>query len=78
MLELKNKETKVVIGSIEEEELNFLVNLLEEEDSEDKDYWIDQTTLVYFEENGCPPHLLEMLQDAIGSGEGVEIEWNSL
>ena len=77
MLELRNKETSVFIGQIDEEELAYLIEMLEEEDSQDKDYWINQATLDYFEENGCPPHLLEMLQDAIGNGKGIEIEWSA-
>ena len=75
MLDLRNKGTSVFIGQIDEDELDFLIEMLEEEDSQDKDYWIDQTTLDYFKENDCPPRLLEMLQGAIGNGEGIEIEW---
>ena len=49
--------------------------MLEEEDSEDKDYWIDEMTLQYFQENGADLALIKLLQDAIGDGEGIEIEW---
>jgi hypothetical protein len=75
MIELRNKETSAHIGNISEEDLSFLIDMLEEEDSKDQDYWIDIATLDYFEENGCGPHLLEMLQDAVGESEGIEIEW---
>lgn len=77
MIELRNKETSARIGNISEDDLSFLVDMLEEEDSEDRDYWIDQTTIDYFEENGCGDHLLEMLKDAIGDREGIEIEWTT-
>ncbi len=77
MIELRNKETSALIGEITEDQLNFLVDMLAEEDSEDRDYWIDEMTLQYFQENGADPALLKLLQDAIGDGEGVEIEWVS-
>jgi processive 1,2-diacylglycerol beta-glucosyltransferase len=51
--------------------------MLEEEDSEDKDYWIDEMTLQYFQENGADPALIKLLQDAIGEDEGIEIEWST-
>ena len=77
MITLRNKETSATVGTITEEELKFIIDLLEEEDSQDRDYWIDQMTLDYFEENGCDDHLLEMLKDALGDGEGIEIEWST-
>ena len=75
MIELRNKETSAHIGTISEEDLSFLIDMLEEEDSQDRDYWIDQMTIDYFEENGCDDHLLEILKDALGDREGIEIEW---
>ena len=77
MITLRNKETSATIGTISEEELTYLIDMLEEEDSQDRDYWIDQATLDYFEDNGCDDHLLEMLKDAIGDREGIEIVWSS-
>ena len=77
MIQLRNKDTAAPIGEITEEQLDFLVDMLEEEDSEDQDYWVDELTLQYFQENGCDPALLKLLQDAIGENEGVEIEWVS-
>jgi len=77
MIKLKNKQTSGVIGEITEDQLKFLIDMLEEEDSEDRDYWIDQTTLDYFLENGGDPNLIKLLQVAIEGKEGVEIEWSS-
>jgi len=77
MIKLKNKQTSGVIGEITEDQLKFLIDMWEEEDSEDRDYWIDQTTLDYFLENGGDPNLIKLLQVAIEGKEGVEIEWSS-
>jgi hypothetical protein len=75
MIQLRNKDTSAPIGEITEEQLDFLVEMLEEEDVEDQDYWIDDMTLQYFQENGGDPALIKLLQDAIGENEGIEIEW---
>jgi hypothetical protein len=77
MIQLRNKDTATPIGEVTEEQLDFLVDMLEEEGVDDQDYWIDEMTLQYFQENGADPALIKLLQDAIGENEGVEIEWVS-
>jgi hypothetical protein len=77
MIQLRNKDTSAAIGEITEEQLDFLIDMLEEEGVEDQDYWIDEMTLQYFQENGGDPALIKLLQDAIGENEGIEIEWTS-
>ena len=64
------------IGEINAKQLQFLVDMLEEEDEEDQDYFIDQDTLELFSDNGCDPELLALLEGAIEEGEdGVDIAW---
>lgn len=74
MIRLRNKETSTVLGSISEEELQFLQDQLEEESSEDTDYYIGRDELEILKENG-PPGLVRMLEEALGDREGIEIEW---
>ena len=77
MIQLRNKDTAAPIGEITKEQLDFLIDMLEEEGVEDQDYWIDEMTLQYFQENGADLALIKLLQDAIGESEGMEIEWVS-
>lgn len=64
------------IGQITAEQLQFLVDMLEEEDDEDQDYFIDQDTLELFSDNKCDPELLAMLEGALEDGEdGIDIAW---
>ncbi len=77
MIELRNKETSAPIGEITDDQLSFLIDMLEEEDVEDQDYWIDPMTLQYFQENDGDPGLIKLLQEAIGESEGIEIEWST-
>ena len=75
MIDLRDKETGQVIGAVSEEQLQFLVDRMEEESVDDRDYYINADTLDLFEEEGIDPELLRMLKDALGSREDMEIVW---
>jgi hypothetical protein len=76
MIELRDKETGRVLGSITGEQLQFLIDQLEEESSGDTDYYINSATLEMFEEAGIDPALLALLQQALGERDSMEIEWS--
>jgi hypothetical protein len=76
VIELKDKESGAVIGSITPEQLKFLVDKLEEESSDDKDYYLNTTTLDALANGGIDPELLKLLRGALGDREDMEIEWS--
>lgn len=75
MITLTDKETKLIIGTISEEQLQFLIDQLEEESAEDQDYYINIPTLDLLDKNGMDQGLYKMLKDALGSREDMEIVW---
>jgi hypothetical protein len=75
MIELRDKETKRAVGSITEDQLQFLIDQLEEESIDDTDYYIDGATLEMFADRGIDPQLLTLLREALGNRDGMEIEW---
>lgn len=75
MVQLYDAETSRPLGSITDNQLRFLINQLEEESLEDKDYYIDGATIDLLEQGGADPALLKTLRDALGSKEGMEIRW---
>jgi hypothetical protein len=75
MVELRDKETGRILGSIGDEQLQFLIDQLEEESDTDTDYYIDAATLDMFAERSIDPQLLTLLREALGDREGMEIEW---
>ena len=77
MIKLKDKDTDNIIGTIDEQQLQFLIDQLEEETSDDQDYYINEGTLEMFEQNGIDQKLLEMLKGALGSRDDMEIVWIS-
>lgn len=75
MIELRDKETGRSLGSITENQLQFLIDQLEEESSSDTDYYLNSATLDMFTDNGIDPQLLALLRGALGNREDMEIEW---
>jgi hypothetical protein len=63
------------IGNITDAQLAFLVEQLEEEHDDDKDYFIDRDTLELLSDNGADPDLLGMLEKAMGDDESMDIAW---
>jgi hypothetical protein len=76
MIALRDKDTGADIGTISEEELQFLVDQLEEEYAEDRDYYINGTMLDVMRQNGADPGLIDLISKAIGGRDGVEVEWS--
>jgi hypothetical protein len=75
MAQLYDAESGELIGKITAEELQFLFDQLEEEGVEDQDYYIDRTTLEWFEEHGADLNLTVLLREALGGREGMDIRW---
>jgi hypothetical protein len=75
MIDVYNNETNQLIGSITEADLQVLIDRLEEESSEDQDYYIDQATLDVIGDGQATEHLMKILRQALGTAEGVEIRW---
>jgi hypothetical protein len=76
MIDLYNADTNALLGQITPQDLNVLVEALEEESSEDQDYYITPETIDVIGENGrATDHLLNLLRKALGTSESVEIRW---
>ena len=75
MITLRNKETGQELGSITEEQLKFLIDQMEEESSEDTDYWLPRAQIDVFRDAGADTALLQLLESALGDNEDIEIQW---
>jgi len=75
MPHLYHGETGADLGEITQAQLDFLVGQLEEESSEDQDYYITADTLDYFSAQGADPSLVDLLRAALGSREGIDVRW---
>ena len=75
MIDLYNASTNQLIGSITEADLRVLIDGLEEESSEDRDYFIDEATIDLLADGRATEHLVSLLRAAVGSSDGVDIRW---
>jgi processive 1,2-diacylglycerol beta-glucosyltransferase len=75
MIQMRDKETGALLGSISEEDLQFLIDNLEEESDDDTDYYLNRATIDMLSENGASEGLVKILNDALGNREEAEIEW---
>jgi hypothetical protein len=75
MIDVFNAETDEKLGTITEADLKVLIDGLEEESSEDQDYFIDAATIDLLADGRATEHLVGLLRKAVGSGEGLEIRW---
>ena len=76
MINLQDKNTQELIGEISEEQLQFLIDELVEEDSTDQDYYINRDQLDQLEKNGGEETLIQMLRDAMGTKQDLDIIWS--
>lgn len=75
MPRIYNKQNGAPLGEISESDVQCLIDVLEEEDTHDVDYFIDLDTVDILENNGASGALLQMLRSAIGGNEGIDIRW---
>jgi hypothetical protein len=76
MVNVYNAETGALLGEISEDQLQLLVDQLEEESSDDHDYYLNVETIDLFEQSGADYALIGLLRKAIGTQEDVEIRWS--
>jgi hypothetical protein len=76
MYQLHDAETGAAIGVISDDQFQFLIDHLEEESEQDRDYYINRDTLDTFEEEDADPALVALLRKALGDREGMDIRWS--
>ena len=76
MIQIHDKDTGSWIGTLTEENLQFLIDQLEEESGEDQDYYINETTIDLFEESGADKDMVSFLRNALNGRTEMEIRWS--
>ncbi len=76
MIQLHDTDTGASIGTITEDNLRFLIDQLEEESSDDQDYYFNEATLDLFEKDGADTALVSLLRSALNGRAEMEIRWS--
>jgi processive 1,2-diacylglycerol beta-glucosyltransferase len=75
VVQLFDNDTNRLLGTITDEQLQFLADQLEEESADDTDYYITADTLDLLAGAGGDAELMRVLREALGERDGVEIHW---
>lgn len=75
MIELRDKASGELLGTLSDDELQFLIDELEEESTEDHDYYIDAATIDMLADDGAPASLVSLLRRALGNETGIDVRW---
>lgn len=75
MVRLYDKATGRYLGEVEEEELQFLIDNLEEESLTDVDYYINKTVLESLKEKGMSETLAKLIESAMEDKGEAEIRY---
>jgi hypothetical protein len=76
MIRLHDTERDRRIGTITEEQLQFLIDKLEEESLEDTDYYLSTDTIDMLEEDGGDVELVALLRSAMAGRDGMDVRWS--
>ena len=76
MVQIFDNQTGAPLGTLTDEQFEFMASRLEEETDEDNDYYLNRTTVDTFEAEGAAPELVAILLRALGAGEEAEIRWS--
>lgn len=75
MPRLVRLDTGDEIGTINDSQLKFLVEQLEEEHEDDKEGFIDRETMELLSDNGADPELLALLEKGLAGDDEMDISW---
>jgi hypothetical protein len=76
MIQLFDKKTGAPLGTLSDDQFQFLADRLEEESSHDDDYYLNRATVDILEEQGADPALVALLRTALGNGDETEVRWS--
>ncbi len=75
MTALYSKPGNQKLVELIDNDLLCMQNVMEEESSKDRDYFIDLATVDMLRNAGASEGLVNVLTKAIGESEGIDVEW---
>ena len=75
MVQLFDKQSGAEVGTLTDDQFQFLVDHLEEESSDDDDYYVNRSTVDLLESAGGDPQLVQVLRRALGDRDEMDLRW---
>ncbi len=77
MAMLYDSSSNIALGEISDESLRFLVEHLEEEGVEDRDFYINKPTVEMLADEGAPQDLLAVLNTTLANRPDIDIRYGA-
>jgi hypothetical protein len=75
MINLYDNRDSQHLGQINQTQLQFLMDSMEEESTTDQDYYLEPATVDYLEARGADMELTTLLRAILGDRDNVTIRW---
>jgi processive 1,2-diacylglycerol beta-glucosyltransferase len=75
MIKLMDAATRTLLGTLTEDQLQQIIDILEEETDEDRDYYINRDTIDLLESSGADTEVVTLLRQALGDREDMDVRW---
>jgi processive 1,2-diacylglycerol beta-glucosyltransferase len=75
MVKLRDKGTGADLGSISDEELQYIIDQMDEDSPDDTDYHISRAVLSTMKAVAAPSSLTDLLETSMGDRDGFDVEW---
>lgn len=77
-VQLSDAATGRTLETITDQQFQALVDALEEESTDDRDYYINVDTVEMLEAEGADPQLVAVLRRALDGREDMDLSWQRL
>jgi hypothetical protein len=77
-VQLSDAATGRTLEAITDQQFQALVDALEEESTDDRDYYINVDTVEMLEAEGADPQLVAILRRALDGREDMDLSWQRL
>ncbi|HEY7270246.1 MAG TPA: galactosyldiacylglycerol synthase [Dehalococcoidia bacterium] len=75
-IKLYNDQTGEELGEVSDDDVQFLIDQLEEEDAADTSYYINQDTITMLRADGASQELLVLLEKAVAGSGDADVRWS--
>ena len=75
MVQLFDKQSGAEVGTLTDDQFQFLVDHLEEESTDDDDYYLNRSTVDLLESAGGDAQLVQVLRRALGDRDDMDLRW---
>jgi hypothetical protein len=75
MIALFDSASGAKVGRVSETQLQALLDWMEEESTQDRDYYLTAEDCELMEEQGIDPTLIEVLRGALRSRDDMDLRW---